>query len=91
MASTLHTKIVDLYLKGFSNIQIMDKLQCDKAAINKVFSRMTEDHHNNLKLKAQNDLSQIGIIEARLFDRIHKMSETEYNEASGIYSKFLVK
>ena len=91
MATSMHTKILDMYLGGYSNIEILEKLGCDKGAINKVFNRMTEDHHNNLKLKAQNDIAQIGIIEERLFDRIHKMSETEYKEASGIYSKFLVK
>lgn len=91
MASTLHTQILDLYLKGYSNIEILNKLDCDKAAINKVFSRMTEEHHLNLKLKAQNDLAQIGNMEQRLFDKIHKLSDIEYLEQRNNYSKFCVK
>jgi len=91
MATSMHTKILDMYLGGYSNIEILEKLGCNKSEISKVFSRMTEEHHLNLKMRSKDQVSQIGNIEARLFDRIHKMSDSEYKEVSGIYSKFLVK
>ena len=87
----MQTQILELYLKGYSNIEIMDKLQCDKWEIGKVFSRMTDKHHENLKMKAQNHVAQASNMEKNLFDNIHKLSDKEYFEQRDNLARFCVK